>query len=93
MSKSPRAARGSHPARSVSKPSRASRGAGISPQVYLSHAILILSGFILFLPLAVSYDFYEPFVFLKSILFRLAVGAMVFLYVVLATLSPWLISW
>ena len=88
MSKSPRAGRGSHPAKSVSKPSRASRGAGISLQACLSRAILILSGFILFLPLAVSYDFYEPFVFLKSILFRLAVGAMVFLYVVLATLSP-----
>ena len=88
MSKSPRAGRGSHPAKSVSKPSRASRGAGISLQACLSRAILILSGFILFLPLVVSYDFYEPFVFLKSILFRLAVGAMVLLYVVLAALSP-----
>lgn len=88
MSKSPRAGRGSHLAKSISKPGRASRGAGISLQVCLSRAILILSGFILFLPLVVSYDFYEPFVFLKSILFRIAVEAMVFLYVVLAALSP-----
>jgi O-antigen ligase/tetratricopeptide (TPR) repeat protein len=89
MNKPPRAGRGSRPVKSAISSSRAPAvSGGAHLPLYLSRAILILAGFILFLPLVVSYDFYEPFVFLKSILFRIAAGAMAFLYVVLATLSP-----
>ncbi len=55
---------------------------------YLSGAIVALSVVILFLPLVVDYDFYYPYVFLKSILFRAAVEVMAMLYVVLAVLYP-----
>jgi tetratricopeptide (TPR) repeat protein len=82
-------------ARPGSRPTRTAASANPLPAVkaarlplYLSRAILILAGFSLFLPLAVSHDFYEPFVFLKSILFRVAAGAMASLYIVLATISP-----
>ncbi len=79
---------GSHPARSASRPGLAPTRNEMTLTPYLSRAILILAGFILFLPLVVSYDFYEPFIFLKSILFRVAAGAMVLLYVALAAVSP-----
>jgi len=87
MTKPPRAGRGSRPVKSASRPS-APAGNGMPLPLYLSRAILILAGFVLFLPLVVSYDFYEPFIFLKSILFRVTAMAMLFLYVVLATFSP-----
>ncbi len=88
MSKPYRARQSAPPARSAGRPSPAPTRNGIPFALYLSRAILVLAGFTLFLPLVVSYDFYEPFVFLKSILFRLAVGTMLLLYVVLAALSP-----
>jgi tetratricopeptide (TPR) repeat protein len=55
---------------------------------FLVYAILVLSCFILFLPIFVSYSYYYPFIFLKSILFRIAVQAMVFLYLILALIAP-----
>jgi tetratricopeptide (TPR) repeat protein len=55
---------------------------------FLVYAILVLSCFILFLPIFVSYSYYYPYIFLKSILFRIAVQAMAFLYVTLALISP-----
>jgi O-antigen ligase/tetratricopeptide (TPR) repeat protein len=55
---------------------------------YLSGAILVLACFILFLPLVVNYSFYYPYIFLKSILFRLAVEVMVLIYVILAVHFP-----
>ncbi len=55
---------------------------------YLSGAILVTACFVLFLPLVVNYDFYYPYVFLKSILFRVAVEVMTLLYVVLAVQYP-----
>ena len=69
-------------------PSRVPAGTGARLPLYLSRTILILAGFILFLPLVVSHDFYEPFIFLKSILFRVAAGAMALVYVILAAVSP-----
>jgi O-antigen ligase/tetratricopeptide (TPR) repeat protein len=54
---------------------------------YLSNAILGISCFVLFLPVVVSYDFYSPYIFFKSILFRIAVQFMLLLYVVLALIS------
>jgi tetratricopeptide (TPR) repeat protein len=56
--------------------------------LYMTWAILALGCFVLFLPLAVDYDFYYPYIFLKSILFRTAVQAMAFLYIILALVSP-----
>ena len=50
---------------------------------YLAYAILLLSSFVLFLPVFVSYGYYYPYIFLKSILFRIAVQAMAFLYLIL----------
>lgn len=55
---------------------------------YLSGAILALGCFILFLPLVVNYDFYFPYMFLKSILFRLAAEVMILIYAVLAVRFP-----
>jgi tetratricopeptide (TPR) repeat protein len=55
---------------------------------YLIFGIFLLSCFVLLLPVVVSYDFYNPYTFLKSILFRAAVQVMVFLYVILALISP-----
>jgi tetratricopeptide (TPR) repeat protein len=55
---------------------------------YLSGAILVLACFILFLPLVVNYSFYYPYIFLKSILFRVAVEVMVLIYVILAVRFP-----
>ncbi len=62
--------------------------AAIRWQKYLTCTILILGCFVLFLPLVVNYDFYYPFVFLKSLLFRVAVQAMALLYGILALISP-----
>ncbi|HYK87131.1 MAG TPA: O-antigen ligase family protein [Acidobacteriota bacterium] len=61
---------------------------GTQPTRYLSRGIQILGCAALFLPLVVNEDFYYPYVFLKSILFRLVVQAMVLLYVLLAVTSP-----
>jgi tetratricopeptide (TPR) repeat protein len=55
---------------------------------YLAYAILLLSCFVLFLPVFVSYGYYYPYIFLKSILFRVAVQAMAFLYLILALVAP-----
>jgi len=55
---------------------------------YLSRAILILGCIVPFLPLVVDYDYYFPYIFLKSIQFRIAVQAMAFIYSVLALISP-----
>jgi O-antigen ligase len=54
---------------------------------YLSYAILGISCFVLFLPVVVNYDFYSPYIFFKSILFRIAVQLMLLLYIVLALIS------
>jgi len=56
--------------------------------VYLSFSILILACLTLFLPLVTNYSFYYPFLFLKNILFKAAVQAMILLYVILAALHP-----
>ena len=55
---------------------------------YLPQVILILACFTQFLPLVVFNDSYYPYVFPKSVLFRGIVEAMVFVYVLLATISP-----
>jgi O-antigen ligase/Flp pilus assembly protein TadD len=57
-------------------------------QLYLPRAILVLGCFILALPLAFNGQYYYPYVFFKSILFRVAVQAMAFLYILLALTSP-----
>ena len=88
MNKPPRAGHASRPGKSRSMPSRVPAGTGARLPLYLSRTILILAGFTLFLPLVVSHDFYEPFIFLKSILFRVAAGAMALVYVILAVISP-----
>jgi Flp pilus assembly protein TadD len=88
MNKPPHTRRGPRPAKPAARPGRAPAGREIRLPIYLSRIILALAGFVLFLPLVVSYDFYEPFVFVKSILFRVVVGAMLLLYVVLAALFP-----
>lgn len=55
---------------------------------YAPRIILLLAGATLFLPLVVSPAYYFPYVFLKSILFRAAVEAMLVLYVALAAADP-----
>jgi O-antigen ligase/Flp pilus assembly protein TadD len=59
-----------------------------SPWLYLSRAILLLAGLVLFFPLVVSTGCYYPYIFLKSILFRAAVELMLVLYVALAAACP-----
>lgn len=54
---------------------------------YLVYAILGAACFSLFLPIIVNSDFYNPFVFLKSILFRIVVQVMLFMYLILALIS------
>jgi tetratricopeptide (TPR) repeat protein len=60
----------------------------LSLPVFLCRAILVLGCFMLFLPVIVNYNFYSPYIFFKSILFRSIVQAMVFLYTALAVVSP-----
>lgn len=54
----------------------------------LAFSIMVTAGFALFLPVVVNQSFYYPFMFLKSILFRGAVQAMLLLYVILAAREP-----
>ncbi len=72
--------------RSVQIRSRTSEGPWVP--VYLSRAILVLAALSLAVPLVTSDRFYYPDVFLKSILFRVAVQAMLLLYAIVAVLSP-----
>jgi tetratricopeptide (TPR) repeat protein/O-antigen ligase len=60
----------------------------LSLPALLSRAVLILGCFALFLPVIANNDFYAPYIFFKSILFRGIVQAMVFLYTALAVVSP-----
>lgn len=55
---------------------------------YVPRMILLLAGAALFLPLVVSPAYYYPYVFLKSVLFRAAVEAMLVLYAALAAADP-----
>jgi len=70
------------------EPAGARKHEGSISRLYLSRAVLILACAVIFLPVVTNSDFYYPFVFLKSILFRLVVQLMTLLYVVLAVVSP-----
>ncbi len=72
----------------TSKSRRPPQRKATPPDFYLSGAVLVLACFVLFLPLVVDYDFYYPYIFLKSVLFRVAVEVMAMLYVVLAVRCP-----
>ncbi len=88
MSKASHDRRAAQTGKSHSASSATPKRAAKSLDFYLSSAILVLACFILFLPLVVNYDFYYPYIFLKSILFRVAVQAMTLLYVILAVRYP-----
>ena len=69
-------------------PSVADRPSNRQASEYIVCAILVLSCFVLFLPIFVSYSYYYPYIFLKSILFRIAAEVMAFLYLILALTYP-----
>jgi O-antigen ligase/tetratricopeptide (TPR) repeat protein len=54
----------------------------------LTYAILLAAGIALFSPVIVDRSFFYSFIFLKSVVFRAAVEAMLLMYVLLATLDP-----
>lgn len=56
--------------------------------LYLPRVIILIAGATLLLPLVVSPAYYFPYIFLKSILFRAAVEAMLVLYALLAAVDP-----
>ncbi len=87
MSRIRRAAHSQHSVKSKREKKDEQPGMRTVLPIYLERVILILACLILFLPLVVDNDFYYPQIFLKSILFRVAVQAMAFIYVVLAATS------
>jgi tetratricopeptide (TPR) repeat protein len=70
------------------QPSAISHRRVLPASTYLVYAILVLCCFVLLLPVFVSYRYYYPYIFLKNILFRSAVQAMAFIYLILALVSP-----